>query len=186
MPSALTVPAPIEPPRKANDWRALIWAFLFFWYFSGITHLLIQLDDGASFVGFRRAMLASLLWLIPIVLWPRHTRRIGAILGVPLWCLSLFSLGYYSIYGQEFSQSVLFIAFESNTREAGEYFAQYFAWWMLPALLAYAGGAFLLWRRLRPARPMSRGPATRTNTSSTSPRPARSGPTAPATAAMPC
>ena len=151
MPSALTVPAPIETPRKANDWRALIWAFLFFWYFSGITHLLIQLDDGASFVGFRRAMLASLLWLIPIVLWPRHTRRIGAILGVPLWCLSLFSLGYYSIYGQEFSQSVLFIAFESNTREAGEYFAQYFAWWMLPALLAYAGGAFLLWRRLRPA-----------------------------------
>ena len=55
--------------------------------------------------------------------------------------LSLFSLGYFAIYGQEFSQSVIFIMFESDPAEASEYFGQYFAWWMVPTLLIYSGTA---------------------------------------------
>ncbi|MCL7461573.1 phosphoethanolamine transferase CptA [Pseudomonas sp. NW5] len=138
------------PETSASRWAALGWAYLFFWYFSGVYHLLLQLADATIFVGFRQAMIVSLLWLIPLLLFPRHTRALSAVLGGLLWLCSLTSLGYFMVYGQEFSQSVIFILFESNPREASEYAGQYFAWWMLPALLAYSAGAWWLWRRLRP------------------------------------
>ncbi|STE89447.1 inner membrane protein [Escherichia coli] len=44
-----------------------------------------------------------------------------------LWAASLAALCYYVIYGQEFSQSVLFVMFETNTNEASEYLSQYFS-----------------------------------------------------------
>ncbi|RYE76086.1 MAG: phosphoethanolamine transferase, partial [Oxalobacteraceae bacterium] len=67
-----------------------------------------------------------------------------------LWACSMASLGYFFIYQQEFSQSVIFIMFESNISEAGEYMTQYFAWWMVPAFLAHTLFAYFLWTRLRP------------------------------------
>ncbi len=42
------------------------------------------------------------------------------------------------------------IMFESTQREANEYLIQYFTGWIALALLAYAVGAWLLWRQLRP------------------------------------
>ena len=75
---------------------------------------------------------------------------LAALIGVPLWLCSLAGFGYFLIYGQEFSQSVIFILFESNVSEGSEYLAQYFAWWMLPAFFAYGLGAWLLWRQVRP------------------------------------
>ena len=150
MQQSITADAPAS--STGIDWRALGRAFLFFWYFSGVHHLLLQLSDTTSFAGFRLATIASLLWLIPILIFPQRTKAISAAIGVSLWAFSLVSLGYFCIYGQEFSQSVIFIMFETNTAEAGEYFAQYFVWWMLPALVAYSAGAWLLWRGLRPIR----------------------------------
>ncbi|MBM7061097.1 phosphoethanolamine transferase CptA [Pseudomonas sp. UL073] len=132
------------------DWAGLAWMFLFFWYFSGVTQLLIQVTGTAGFAGFRQAFLLSGLWLIPLLLFPAHTRRLAALLGGLLWLCSLAGFGYFLIYGQEFSQSVIFILFESNVAEGSEYLAQYFAWWMVPAFLAYGLGAWLLWRRVRP------------------------------------
>ncbi|MBC9252506.1 hypothetical protein A9179_19755 [Pseudomonas alcaligenes] len=136
--------------RTGIDWAGLGWMFLFFWYFSGVTQLLIQLSGTAGFTGFRQAFLLSGLWLIPLLLFPAHTRRLAALLGGLLWLCSLTSFGYFLIYGQEFSQSVIFIMFESNLAESSEYFVQYFAWWMLPAFAAYGLGAWLLWRQVRP------------------------------------
>jgi heptose-I-phosphate ethanolaminephosphotransferase len=132
------------------DWRGLAWAYLFFWYFSGVTHVLLQLSGTTGSYGLRQATIASFLWLIPLLLFPQRARPIAAGIGLVLWAFSLASLGYYCIYGQEFSQSVIFIMFESNPAEASEYFAQYFAWWMVPALLIYSTVAWLLWRRVRP------------------------------------
>lgn len=143
-------PAPPLPPVSTTDWAALGWAYLFFWYFSGIYHVLLQLFDATVFVGFRQSVIVSTLWLIPLLLFPQRTRQIAAAIGSVLWLFSLASLGYFFVYWQEFSQSVIFILFESNGKEASEYLAQYFAWWMAPALLAYTLGAYLLWRRLRP------------------------------------
>lgn len=144
--NATALPLPTAP----IDWRGLGRAYLFFWYFSGIHHLLLQLADNTSFSAFRLAAVASLLWLIPLLLVPQKTRQIAAGIGLVLWAFSLVSLGYFCIYGQEFSQSVIYIMFESNPAEAGEYAAQYFVWWMLPAALLYSAGGWLLWRRLRP------------------------------------
>ena len=137
-------------PRKRVDWAGLAWAFLFFWYFSGVTQLLIQLTGTAGFSGFRQAFLASALWLAPLLLWPARARQLAAAIGTLLWLCSLGSFGYFLVYGQEFSQSVIFIMFESNINESREYLIQYFAWWMLPAFAAYGLGGWLLWRKVRP------------------------------------
>lgn len=144
-----TVQAPAGRAVRV-DWAGLGWAFLFFWYFSGVTQALIQLTGTAGFTGFRQAFLLSSLWLIPLLLFPARARLLAALIGVPLWLCSLAAFGYFLIYGQEFSQSVIFILFESNVSEGSEYLAQYFAWWMVPVFLAYGLGAWLLWRKIRP------------------------------------
>lgn len=135
---------------KGFDWAGLGWMFLFFWYFSGITQLLIQLTGTSGFSGFRQAFFLSALWLAPMLLFPRRTRLLAALIGVVLWACSMASLGYFFIYQQEFSQSVIFIMFESNISEAGEYATQYFAWWILLAFIAHTAMAVFLWTRLRP------------------------------------
>jgi heptose-I-phosphate ethanolaminephosphotransferase len=146
--------------KRRFDWAGLGWLFLFFWYFSGVTQLLIQVTGTSGFSGFRQAFLLSGLWLIPVLLFPQRTRGIAAGLGLLLWLASLPAFGYFLVYGQEFSQSVIFIMFESNVAEGSEYLSQYFAWWMVPAFLGYALGAVLLWTRLRPVHlPRSRAVA---------------------------
>ncbi|MCI0996483.1 phosphoethanolamine transferase CptA [Pseudomonas corrugata] len=135
---------------KGFDWAGFGWLFLFFWYFSGITQLLILLSDTSGFSGFRQAFTMSALWLAPMLLFPARTRLLAPLIGVVLWACSMASLGYFFIYQQEFSQSVIFIMFESNVAEAGEYMTQYFAWWMVPAFLAHTAVAYFLWTRLRP------------------------------------
>ncbi|WP_223485040.1 phosphoethanolamine transferase CptA [Pseudomonas sp. A-RE-19] len=132
------------------DWAGFLWLFLFFWYFSGITQLLIQLTGTSGFTGFRQAFVMSAIWLAPMLLFPKKTRAMSALIGVVLWACSMASLGYFFIYQQEFSQSVIFIMFESNVSEAGEYMTQYFAWWMVLAFLAHTAFAYFLWTRVRP------------------------------------
>ncbi|WP_447790543.1 phosphoethanolamine transferase CptA [Pseudomonas farris] len=139
-----------ETSAKGFDWAGFLWLFLFFWYFSGITQLLIQLTGTSGFTGFRQAFVMSAIWLAPMLLFPRQTRVMAALIGVVLWACSMASLGYFFIYQQEFSQSVIFIMFESNVSEAGEYMTQYFAWWMVAAFLAHTAFAYFLWTRVRP------------------------------------
>ncbi|VFS61371.1 Phosphoethanolamine transferase CptA [Kluyvera cryocrescens] len=67
-----------------------------------------------------------------------------------LWGASLAAISYYVIYGQEFSQSVLFVMFETNTNEAGEFFSQYFSLKIVLVALVYTAIAIALWTRLRP------------------------------------
>ncbi|MFR0692582.1 phosphoethanolamine transferase CptA [Enterobacterales bacterium AE_CKDN230030158-1A_HGKHYDSX7] len=136
--------------RKRVDWAALGWLLLFFWYFSGVTQALILFSGTTGFAGFRDAFFLSSLWLAPPLLLPRFTKGIAAVIGLVLWGASLVGLSYFGIYKQEFSQSVIFVMFESNTAEAGEYFSQYFSLWLCLALLAYSVVAVLLWKRIRP------------------------------------
>lgn len=148
----MAISAPLFPQKPATkmDWGSLGWACLFFWYLSSFTHLLIQLTDSAGFKGFRQASLMSLLWVIPLLFFPRYTRILSGGIGLVLWATSLVGLGYFCIYGQEFSQSVIFILFESNATESAEYLDQYFAWWIPCVFLAYSLAGWLLWRRIRP------------------------------------
>ncbi|HAX1931866.1 TPA: hypothetical protein JXU03_005435, partial [Escherichia coli] len=50
----------------------------------------------------------------------------------------------------EFSQSVLFVMFETNVSEAGEYLSQYFSIKILLLILVYTSACIFLWTRLRP------------------------------------
>ncbi len=93
-------------------------------------------------------MVLSTIWLAPVLLFPRWTKPLAAVIGLVLWAASLVGLSYFGIY-QEFSQRVIFVMFESNTAEASEYFSQYFNPWMTLGLVLYNLVAILLWRRLR-------------------------------------
>lgn len=143
--------SPISPtPRTRIDWAGLGWLLLFFWYFSGVTQALLLFSGTTGFAGFRDALILSSLWLAPVLLLPRLTRPLAAVIGLVLWASSLVGLSYFGIYRQEFSQSVIFVMFESNTAEAGEYFSQYFDIWLCLALLLYSLVALVLYKRLRP------------------------------------
>ncbi len=129
--------------------RFLVW-FLFFFYFSGVHQAIIYSSGIAGFFGLTQALVMSLLWLVPVMLFPARGKLIAGIAGVVLWASSLFSMGYLALYHQDFSQSVIFIIFESNWAESSEFLHSYFAWWMLPALAIYTLIPWLIWRRLQP------------------------------------
>ena len=143
----MTTTAQAKPPFS---WPALAWVLIYFWYFSSVLQIIILTSGYSGTNGLRDSLLYSSLWLIPVLLFPGKTRLIAGIIGVVLWAVSICALAYYVIYGQEFSQSVLFVMFESNAGEAGEYFSQYFSMKLLLILLVYTAGAILLWTRLRP------------------------------------
>jgi heptose-I-phosphate ethanolaminephosphotransferase len=150
MSSTTPTPQAELPPsaRHGIDWAGIGWLYLFFWFFSGVYQSL--LIPSAGVIGLRNTFLASAIWLAPVLLFPRWTRQISAVTGLVLWAASLVSLGYLYIYGQEFSQSVIFIIFETNISEAGEYLSQYFNLGLIALLSLYTLVAFWLWKRLRP------------------------------------
>lgn len=135
-------------PSTRNNWLALSKLYLFFFYFSGVYQSIIFASGAAGPVGIRQAIYMSFLWLIPILLWPRCTRVFTAISGTIFWLASLLSLGYFAIYHQEFSQSVIFIMFDTNDAEGGEFIRQYFQWWMIPAAIAYGLPPLWWWFKL--------------------------------------
>ncbi|EMC3653000.1 MULTISPECIES: phosphoethanolamine transferase CptA [Citrobacter] len=132
------------------SWKALGWALLYFWFFSTLLQVVICLTGYSGTNGLRDSLLFSSLWLIPVFLFPNRIRIIAAVIGMVLWAASLAALSYYVIYGQEFSQSVLYVMFETNANEASEYLSQYFSLKIVLIALAYTAIAILLWTRLRP------------------------------------
>jgi heptose-I-phosphate ethanolaminephosphotransferase len=139
---------PTESTARRIDWAGLGWLYLFFWYFSGVLQTLLWLEAG--FVGLRSASCMSLIWLVPVLMFPRWTRQISVVIGIILWIPSVISLGYWGIYGHEFSQSVIFIMFETNAEEATEYLSHYASIPLFAGLLLYTLIAWLLWKRIRP------------------------------------
>lgn len=136
--------------KPAFSWKALGWALLYFWFFSTLLQAIIYLTGYSGTNGLRDSILYSSLWLIPVFLFPNRIRVIAAVIGVVIWAASLASLSYYLVYGQEFSQSVLFVMFETNANEASEYLSQYFSLKIVLVALAYTAAAIFLWTRLHP------------------------------------
>ena len=99
-------------------------------------------------VGIREAIIRSSLWLIPVLLLPRYTKKIAAFIGVLLWSTSIVSWSYFYVFGQDFSQSALFIIFESNPAESREFIESYISIEIVSLLTLYALTAFFLWKRL--------------------------------------
>lgn len=132
------------------SFSALAWLTLFFCFFSTTLQVTVLIRGQSGSNGLRDSILYSLLWLIPALLLPDFTLPIAAAIGIVLWAASLSALIYYLIYGHEFSQSVLFVMFESNATEAGEYFSQYFNWRIAGLLALYTVAGIFLWTRLQP------------------------------------
>lgn len=132
------------------SWKALGWVLLFFWFFSTALQAKILISGYSGTNGLRDSLLYSSLWLIPVFLFPARTRIIAAVIGVVLWATSLAAICYFVIYGQEFSQSVLFVMFETNAGEAGEYLSQYFSLKIVLIAIIYTAICLFLWSRLRP------------------------------------
>lgn len=132
------------------SWKAVFSLYLFFAYFSVLPQLLLFVTDSTVFVGLRQAIVMSVFWFVPVLLLPRFFKQVTLSIGVLLWLGSLVSIAYFCIYGQEFSQSVIFTIFESNPAESQEFIAQYFVWWMTPVFLAHTFVAWMLWRNVKP------------------------------------
>ena len=64
------------------DWRGLAAAWLFFWYFSGVTHILLLASGATGFFPLRQGIIVSTLWLIPMLLFPARGRAIAGGVGL--------------------------------------------------------------------------------------------------------
>lgn len=133
-------------PKK----HPLVWAYLFAAYFSLSYHIPIYATGMAGFIGLRETILMSLMWLIPILLVPRYTRQLLALSGLIMLPAAIISVFYFIIYGQEFSQSTIFIVFESNVAEGSEFVASYWQWWFIPVLILFTAVPIWMWQQARP------------------------------------
>ncbi|MCG9536278.1 MULTISPECIES: phosphoethanolamine transferase CptA [Providencia] len=132
------------------SWISLLWLLIYFWYFSSLLQLYVLVTGQSNSIGLRDSLLYSSLWLIPALLFPKKVKLIAGLIGIVLWLSSVVALAYFVVYGHQISQSVMFVMFETNTNEAGEFLKQYFSFKVLGVILAYTVVAIFLWTRLKP------------------------------------
>lgn len=106
---------------KRFSWTALLWLLIYFWYFSSLLQIYVVVTGQSNTVGLRDSLLYSTLWLIPALFFPRRIKLVAGIIGIILWLSSVIALAYFVVYGHQISQSVMFVMFETNTNEAGEF-----------------------------------------------------------------
>ena len=135
---------------KPFSWRTFWKTFFYFFYFSGLYQIIIYSSGIAGISGLFQAFSMSFLWLIPVLMFPDYSKVISGIIGLILWASSLVTMGYLALYHQDFSQSVLFIIFESNWSESSEFLESYFSLWMIPVLIIYTLIPFFMWKNLKP------------------------------------
>lgn len=136
--------------KACNQWTALAKLYFYFFLFSGPYQIAIYAAGMSNTTGIRYAVLVSTLWLIPVLILPKRTRTIAAVIGALLLSASMVSWSYYYVFGQNFSQSVLFIIFESNLAESNEFIESYITPTIIGLLFIYAGVAYAFWRQLEP------------------------------------
>lgn len=125
-------------------------SFLLFWYLTSLTQLLIAISGTASFEGFKDATITAFFWLIPVLLFPSHAKKITGSLGVLLWLFALPGFGYFLIYQQELTQSLMFIIFESNKSESAEYFQNYFSIGIALGFIVFTLIPIYIWSKIKP------------------------------------
>lgn len=140
--------------------RELVKMFLYFFWFSGSLQLLLLITGKTSGVGFRNVLVYSLPWLI-IPLWFHvHARRWMLVTGLLMSVCGLLGLGYFLMYGQELSQSIFYVIFDSNIQEGTEFFHSYLKPWMVPVMVLYLVIPACLWWKTSPVRVSGRQKAS--------------------------
>ncbi len=115
-----------------------IWLYFFFFFFSGSFQLFLYISNYSGFSGLRESLIFCSLPLIPILLWPKKSKLLAVVLGVPMLIGAWASLGYWMINGQEFSQSPIFIIGESNMAESYEFVTSYIRWWHVFVFIVFS------------------------------------------------
>lgn len=133
---------------RASFWPHIGWTYLLFWYLTSTTQLLLSTSGITSFEGLKDSTLTTVIWLIPIFLLPKYTKQVSGILGVAIWLFALPAFGYFLIYKQELSQSLIFIIFESNNAESSEYLKNYFSFSILLKFVVFSIVPILIWRKI--------------------------------------
>ena len=135
--------------KRAID-PSIGWSFLLFWYLTGTTQFLIAMSGASSFEGFKDATITTLLWLIPVLIMPKQAKKVAGVLGLFVWLMALPGFGYFIIYRQELTQSLMFIIFESNQSESVEYLQNYFSLKMGLAYIVFSLVPIYLWSKIKP------------------------------------
>ena len=126
------------------------WLYLYFFFFSGVFQLFLLISGHSGFAGLREPLIYCALPLVPILLWPHKVKIIAATIGLLMLAGAWASLGYWLIYGQEFSQSAIFIIFESNMAESYEFITSYLRWWHVFVFLASSIIPIFMWKSIQP------------------------------------
>lgn len=129
----------------------LLWIYLLFWFLCGITQFLIAASGTGSWEGFKDATVTAWLWLVPILLLPAYTFRWVSLAGLLIWFTALPGFGYFLIYRQELTQSLMMIIFESNRAESTEYLQNYFSLKILFGFLLFTIIPLYLWIKIKGA-----------------------------------
>ncbi|MBN51109.1 MAG: hypothetical protein CMN85_16375 [Spongiibacteraceae bacterium] len=137
--------------ERLPERHPIVWAYLFFLFFSLPYQVAIYATGMSGTVGIRQALIMSALWLIPVVLMPSKVKVMTLLIGIVLWAAGLVAVGYFLVYGQDFSQSVIFIVFESNLSEGAEFIQSYLTPGYLVVFGLFTVIPVWMWRRMQPA-----------------------------------
>lgn len=138
----------VSKPFLMNRQASLWMAYALFWFVSAITQLMLALIGAASVEGLKDATLVSVLWMIPIWWWPQHIKKLAGLFALLIGMFALPSVGYFLIYRQELTQSLMMIMFESNQSESKEYLSNYASWSVWVGFAAFIGLPLMLWRQI--------------------------------------
>lgn len=133
---------------KNGGASSLFWAYGLFWYLTGATQLLVGLTRAGSFEGFKDATITALLWLTPLLLLPKQAKKNAGVSAIFIWLMALPGFGYFLVYRQEITQSLIFIIFESNKSESTEYFQNYISWGIALAFVVFSLLPIYLWSKI--------------------------------------
>lgn len=136
--------------RQTHSKSSILWAYLLFWYLTSTTQLLLALSGATRFEAFKDTTITATLWLIPVLLFPQYIKKVTGVLGVFIWLLALPAFGYFLLYRQELTQSLMFIIFESNKSESVEYFENYFSYGVVASLVAFTLLPIYIWTKIKP------------------------------------
>ena len=140
--------ATTQAPPQQTTASTMLWAYGLFWYLTATTPLLIGLSRTGSFEGFKDATITAFLWLIPLLLMPKQAKKIAGVSAVLIWLMALPGFGYFLVYRQEITQSLIFIIFESNKSESMEYFQNYISWGIALGFVAFSVLPIYFWSKI--------------------------------------
>lgn len=136
--------------KQSNTKISMLWAYLLFWYLTSATELLLVLSGASSSEGLKDTTITAILWLIPVLIFPKYAKKTSGLIAVFIWLLALPGFGYFLIYRQELTQSLMFIIFESNQSESVEYFQNYFSLFVVIGFIAFTLLPVYIWTRIKP------------------------------------